>query len=47
MNSFNHYAYGAVYYEVNVPRDITATVVLPSGYTERVSGGTFHFSDMG
>ena len=47
IRSYWYYKDGAVYYEVDVPRDITATVVLPSGYTERVSGGTFHFSEMG
>ena len=47
IRSYWYYKDGAIYYEVDVPRDITATVVLPSGYTERVSGGTFHFSEMG
>ena len=45
IRSYWYYKGDAVYYEVDVPRGVSATVTLPSGYTETVSGGTFHFAE--
>ena len=40
-----YYKGDTVYYEVTVPKGITATVILPSGYTETVGEGTYHFAE--
>lgn len=45
IRSYWYYKGDVVYYEFDVPADVTATVTLPSGYTETVSGGTFHFAE--
>lgn len=45
IRSYWYYKDDAIYYEFDVPAGVTATVTLPSGYTETVSGGTFHFAE--
>ncbi len=34
-----------VYFEFTVPAGSEATILLPSGYTETVGGGTYHFTE--
>ena len=45
IRSYWYYKGDTVYYEFDVPSGVSATVTLPSGYTETVSGGTFHFAE--
>ena len=44
VRSYWYYKGDTVYYEFDVPNGVNATVTLPSGYTETISGGTFHFA---
>ena len=34
-----------VYYEIEIPSGVTASITLPSGLTKNVSGGTYHFAE--
>lgn len=40
-----YYKGDTVYYEISVPDGAHATLVLPSGYTEELGGGTYHFAE--
>ncbi len=40
-----YYKGDTVYYEITVPEGVTAYLTLPSGYTETLSGGTYHFAE--
>ena len=40
-----YYKGDTVYYEITVPRGATATLTLPSGYTEELAGGTYHYAE--
>ena len=39
-----YYKGDVVYYEIEIPRGVTAKLSLPSGYTETLSGGIYHFA---
>ena len=40
-----HYKTDGVYYEFDIPAGVAARITLPSGYTETVSGGSYHFAE--
>ena len=40
-----YYKGDTVYFEFTVPAGSEAVITLPSGYTETVSGGTYHFAE--
>ena len=40
-----YYKGDTVYYEITVPKGTTATLTLPSGHTEALSGGAYLFSE--
>ena len=40
-----YYKEDTVYYEFEIPADVTAHLTLPSGYTETLTGGTYHFAE--
>ncbi len=40
-----YYKGDTVYYEITVPKGATATLSLPSGYTEELTGGTYHYAE--
>lgn len=40
-----YYKGDTVYYEISVPERSRATLVLPSGYTEELCGGIYHFAE--
>ena len=40
-----YYKGDEVYYEITVPKSATATLTLPSGYTEELKGGTYHYTE--
>lgn len=40
-----YYKGDAVYYEIEVPQGVTAHLRLPSGYTEALQGGIYHFAE--
>ena len=40
-----YYKGDRVYYELEIPTGVTAHLTLPSGYTETLSGGKYHFAE--
>lgn len=40
-----YYKTDGVYYEFDIPTGVAARITLPSGYTETVSGGSYHFAE--
>ena len=40
-----YYKGDVVYYEVEIPNGVTAHLTLPSGYTETLTGGIYHFAE--
>ncbi len=40
-----YYKGDVVYYEFDVPEGVTAHLTLPSGHTEILTGGTYHFAE--
>jgi alpha-L-rhamnosidase len=40
-----YYKEDVVYYEFEIPAGVTAYMTLPSGYTETLSGGIYHFAE--
>ena len=40
-----YYKEDVVYYEFEIPAGVTAYLTLPSGYTETLSGGIYHFAE--
>ena len=40
-----YYKGDTVYYEITVPAGVTAHLTLPSGYTETLGGGIYHFAE--
>ena len=40
-----YYKGDRVYYELEIPTGVTAHLTLPSGYTETLSGGRYHFAE--
>ncbi|MBQ9797562.1 MAG: family 78 glycoside hydrolase catalytic domain [Clostridia bacterium] len=40
-----YYKGDVVYYEIEVPEAVTAHLTLPSGYTETLTGGIYHFAE--
>ena len=40
-----YYKADKVYYEFTVPQGATADLLLPSGFTQRLTGGTWHFAE--
>ena len=40
-----YYKGDEVYYEITVPRGVTANITLPGGYRETVTEGTYHFTE--
>ncbi len=40
-----YYKNETVYYELEIPEGVTAYLTLPSGYTETLSGGSYHFAE--
>ena len=45
VRSHWYYKGDTVYYEFEIPAASTAKLRLPSGYTETLSGGTYHFAE--
>ena len=45
VRSYWYYKEDAVYYEFTVPAGSVAHLTLPSGYTETLSAGTYHFAE--
>ncbi len=45
IRSYWYYKGDVVYYEFDIPKDVTAHLTLPSGYTETLTGGTYHFAE--
>ena len=40
-----YYKGDVVYYEFDIPQGVTARLTLPSGYTQTLNGGTYHFAE--
>ena len=40
-----YYKDDVVYYEFEIPQGVRAYLTLPSGYTETLTGGTYHFAE--
>ncbi len=40
-----YYKDDIVFYEIEVPNGVKASLTLPSGYTETLSGGVYHFAE--
>ena len=40
-----YYKDDMVYYEIEIPCGVTANLLLPSGYTETLTGGIYHFAE--
>lgn len=40
-----YYKGDTVYYEIEIPDGVTAHLTLPSGYTESLTGGCYHFAE--
>lgn len=40
-----YYKGNAVYYEFEIPEGVTAQMLLPSGYTKKLTKGCYHFSE--
>lgn len=40
-----YYKGDTVYYEMEIPAGVTARITLPSGYTETLTGGIYHFAE--
>ena len=40
-----YYKGDRVYYEMEIPAGVTASITLPSGYTQTVTGGTYHYAE--
>lgn len=40
-----YYKDDTVYYEITIPDGVTANLTLPSGHTETLSGGIYHFAE--
>ena len=34
-----------MYYEINIAKNITAHIILPSGYRITIGGGIYHFAE--
>lgn len=45
IRSYWYYKGDTVYYEFTIPEGVSAHLTLPSGYTETLSGGTYHFAE--
>ena len=45
IRSHWYYKGDVVYYEFDIPADVTARLTLPSGYSETLTGGTYHFAE--
>lgn len=45
IRSYWYYKGDVVYYEFEIPNGVTAHLTLPSGYTETLTGGTYHFAE--
>jgi alpha-L-rhamnosidase len=45
VRSHWYYMGDVVYYEFDIPAGVTAHLTLPSGYTEILTGGTYHFAE--
>lgn len=45
IRSHWYYKGDVVYYEFDIPKGVTARLTLPSGYTETLTGGTYHFAE--
>jgi len=45
IRSYWYYKGDTVYYEFTIPQGVTAHLQLPSGYTETLTGGTYHFAE--
>ena len=45
IRSYWYYKDDSVYYEFEIPEGIEAMLTLPSGYTETLSGGVYHFTE--
>ena len=40
-----YYKENAVLYEIEIPKGMTASLTLPSGYTEMLAAGSYHFAE--
>lgn len=47
VRAYWYYKGDSVYYEFEIPSGTTAHLRLPSGYTETLTGGIYHFADNG
>ncbi len=45
IRSYWYYKGDKVYYEFEIPQGVTAHLRLPSGYTEELNGGIYHFAE--
>lgn len=45
IRSYWYYKGDAVYYEIEIPAGVSATVTLPSGYTQTLTAGVYHFAE--
>ena len=45
IRSYWYYKGDVVYYEFNIPEGVTAHLTLPSGYTETLTSGKYHFAE--
>ena len=45
IRSHWYYKTDGVYYEFDIPEGVTARVTLPSGHTEILTGGSYHFAE--
>ncbi|MBQ8309689.1 MAG: family 78 glycoside hydrolase catalytic domain [Clostridia bacterium] len=45
VRSHWYYKGDVVYYEFDIPAGVTAHLTLPSGYSETLTGGTYHFAE--
>ena len=45
IRSYWYYKGDTVYYEFTIPQGVTAHLQLPSGYSETLTGGTYHFAE--
>ena len=45
IRSYWYYKGNTVYYEFTIPQGVTAHLQLPSGYSETLTGGTYHFAE--
>lgn len=45
IRSYWYYKGDTIYYEFTIPAGVTARLTLPSGYTETLTGGIYHFAE--